>query len=118
MSKQFPSISEMIVTTVATLPIASWHIEGKGIGIGYNPLVLQGAFISSILERIIEVIDGGIPRYGIFSGTDSSLLVHKIGYKDDFYLHVYIIGNPPLDPIINYIADRDHLSEIERLFNS
>ncbi|MEL6524641.1 MAG: hypothetical protein AAFQ07_02930 [Chloroflexota bacterium] len=117
-SRQFPTIKEMMVVSVAGYSVAGWDTEGRGPTIDYNPLEIMATVNRSILERIMEIIDGGIPRYSIFAGQDATHLVYRIGHENEFLLSVYIAGNPPFDPIINYIADRDHLSKIERFFDS
>lgn len=118
MSKQFPSMREIVVMTTDGLGIAGWDAEGRGPTIEYNPLEMMGIANLSISERLIEALEGGTPRCGIVAGKDATHLIHMIGSKGVYFLSIYITGNPPLDPIIDYIAKHDYLSEIERIFKS
>ncbi|MEL6524639.1 MAG: hypothetical protein AAFQ07_02920 [Chloroflexota bacterium] len=114
MATAFPFITDIYLLSIDGMLLTSWHLSKKPSNV--HDHIGLGTVSFRLLEDTMNALDGDTPRYSVSSGDKGLHLLYYVGYTDAYLLSMYITGNPPLDPIISYIADRDHLSEIERLF--
>ncbi len=66
----------------------------------------------SLNERIAYQLVLGKARYSVIAGEIRTYIFLLIGDGTEWVMSIGVQGNPPIDPIIRYFAERDYLAHI------